>query len=238
MPVRLLERSKLGMKIEVCVASLDAALVAEQAGADRIELNCALELDGLTPSAGLVQQVTAKTSLPMIAMARPRGGGFCYSASEWETLLADARWLLKHGAAGIAFGCLDSTGQIDQVRCRQIRELAAGAELVFHKAFDEVSNWSAALDTLIECGVDRVMSSGLMATAIEGAPTLSAMVKQAAGRIEILPAGRIGSENARQIVKITNCDQLHGSFSSATNRDTASEIAQTIAQFPSAESDR
>ncbi len=214
--------------IEVCAASVESAIIAQQSGADRIELNSALELDGLTPPAGLWNLASNAIRIPIIAMARPRGGDFIYTESEWQTLLADARWLLDHDAAGIAFGCLDSDGQIDLGRCREMRELAGDRELVFHKAFDEVSDWAAGLEVLIQSGINRVMTSGQMPTAMEGLETLASIERQSAGRIEVLPAGRVGSKNAAEILKRVGCSQLHGSFASGSDGDVAAEIKRTI----------
>ncbi|MFK7766178.1 MAG: copper homeostasis protein CutC [Mariniblastus sp.] len=214
--------------IEVCAASLESAITAETSGADRIELNSALELDGLTPPAGLWALVTDAIRIPIIAMARPRGGNFVYTESEWRTLIADARWLLQHGAAGIAFGCLDNTGNIQADRCREIRKLAGDRELVFHKAFDEVSDWKSGLEVLVDAGINRVMTSGQQPTAMEGLEVLAALQRQANERIEILPAGRVGSANALQILQTTGAHQLHGSFGSGPDRDVAVEIQRTI----------
>ncbi len=214
--------------VEACVGSLAGAQIAELAGADRIELNSALELDGLTPSAGLVQRVVHDIRIPVIAMARPRSGKFCYSDDEWETLKSDVRWLLNHGVDGIAFGCLDPGGQVDLARCREIRAMAESHLLVFHKAFDEATDWSLGLERLVEAGLNRVMTSGQQPTAMDGLSTIQALVRQAAGRIEVLPAGRVSSENAVKIVSETGCNQLHGSFSSSGPDQIGTEIRRTI----------
>ena len=217
--------------IEVCVASVEAAKTAELAGANRIELNCALELDGLSPSPGLLQLVASEISIPIITMARTRGGDFVYTDGEWETIIADAKWQLNNGAAGIAFGCLTESGQIDRVRCDQMRAATVGHDLVFHKAFDEITDWAGGLELLVESGVDRIMTSGQKPTALEGLDTISAAIEKAAGRIEILPAGRIGSQNAVEIVDGSGANQLHGSFSSGSDGNVGDEIQRTIGLF-------
>ena len=102
--------------VEVCVDSLEGAIVAAEAGANRLELNYALELDGLTPSAGLVEQVLSHVSVPVIAMCRPRASDFCYTEREYQTMIADARRLKEQGVAGVAFGFVDVTGALDQER--------------------------------------------------------------------------------------------------------------------------
>ena len=204
------------------------AQVAETAGADRIELNSALQLDGLTPSAGLLGLVVHAIRIPVVAMARPRAGDFCYSQSEWETLRADVRWMLDNGADGIAFGCLDENRNVDLERCHQIRELAGDHEIVFHKAFDDAADWREGLERLITAGINRVMTSGQSPTAVAGLSTIAEMVQLSAGRIEVLPAGSINSGNVVKIVKQTGTNQVHGSFSSPENSDVGSEIRQAI----------
>lgn len=216
--------------VEVCVDSLESALIAQQAGADRIELNFALQLDGLTPSAGLLQRVVSQLRIPVIAMARPRAGGFSYAEDDWETLLKDAEWLIGNGATGIAFGVLTPDGSVDVERCRQMRELVGDKELVFHKAFDEVTDPLHALEQLDSAGIDRVMTSGLAATAEAGTVTI-AKLEQQSGHVEILPAGGIGSQNAGLLVTQTGCRQIHGSFRHSADGDLEREIRSVIASL-------
>ncbi len=217
--------------VEACVGSLAEAQVAQDSGAHRIELNSALELDGLTPSAGLVSRVTEKIRIPIIAMARPRAGDFHYNDDEWETLKSDARWLLQNRVGGIAFGCLTADRTVDLARCREIRELAGDAELVFHKAFDEVARWQAGLELLIEAGINRVMTSGQQPTAMEGLTTITAIVLQAKGRIGVLPAGRVSSENVVHIVTESGGNEVHGSFSSGPQPNQRAEIEAVLLQL-------
>jgi len=224
-------RASTKIVVEVCTGSLAGARIAELAGADRIELNSALELDGLTPSAGLLELVADAIRIPVITMARPRAGDFFYSQSEWETLTADVRWLLDHGADGIAFGCLDENRNVQWKRCQQIRKLATTHEVVFHKAFDEVADWRQGLEQLIEAGINRVMTSGQGPTAEVGLETIAEMVDLAAGRIEVLPAGGINSKNVVKIVNRTGSYQVHGSFSTGEIADVGSEIQRVIDQL-------
>lgn len=200
-------------KLEICVASLSEAQSAERAGADRLELNSGLPLGGLTPSAGLVERVLGGCRLPVMAMARPRPGGFCYGEDDWATLLADVRWMIGQGVHGIAFGCLRSNRSIDWDRVQEVRQLSNDVEFVFHRAFDLVEDWKASLDGLAEAGIDRIMTSGLAPSVPEGLRQIKEMVVYAQGRVEIIPAGGINTENLTQVLKATSCNQLHGTFS-------------------------
>ena len=98
------------MLIEICCGSLEDALAAEEGGADRIELNSALFLGGLTPSLGTVVEVKRQTKFPVLAMIRPRVGGFDYSEAEFAVMRTDARFAVEQGADGLVFGCLHSDG--------------------------------------------------------------------------------------------------------------------------------
>ena len=217
--------------IEVCVASLEDALICQSAGAHRIELNQALELDGLTPSIGLIERTRESLDIPVIAMTRPRAGDFFYREDDWLTLLADADRMLDKGVEGVAFGALDGDRRIDVNRCRQMRRLAGAADLVFHKAFDDVPDPMVALEQLVDAGIDRVMTSGLAARAIEGTSVIRQLQDHAKGRIEVLPAGGISSQNVVEILSETRCTQIHGSFRNSAERDFRQELLKVHKLF-------
>lgn len=201
MPARVL--------LEVCVASVDDALAAVAAGADRLELNTALALGGLTPSAGLFAEVRRRVNVPIIAMVRPRSGGFCYSDADFEVMLRDAEAFLAGGADGLAFGILTSDGHIDADRCRKLREKCGRRGAVFHRAFDVTPDPLAALETLVGLGFTRVMTSGQAETAAVGADVIAVVSDAAAGRIELLPAGGINASNVAALLARTQCNQVH-----------------------------
>jgi copper homeostasis protein len=201
------------VKLEICTASVDDCVKAERGGADRIELNSALALGGLTPSLGTLRESCAAVRLPIIVMIRPRAAGFCYSRGEFAVMQRDAEIVLSENAAGIAFGILTASGSLDVKRCREIVKLAAGHQTVFHRAFDVVRNPLTALEQLIDLGIDRVMTSGQEASAYNGAANIAEYIRRARGRIEILPAGGVNRFTVADIVKRTGCDQVHASLS-------------------------
>ncbi len=219
--------------VEVCVDTIDDALAAVEAGADRLELNAALSLAGLTPSAGFVAEVRRQVGpdYPLVAMLRPREGGFCYSPAELEVMRRDVPVLLEHGASGIACGILTAEGHIDRVACETIYAAVlaspkASEGIVFHRAFDFVPDPLAALETLIELGVRRVLTSGLAANALAGIETIAQLITAAKGRIEILPGGGIGPGNVLEIVKRGKVGQIHGSF-----REACSASGEILADY-------
>lgn len=200
----------MNITIEICCGSVADVLTALEAGADRVELNSAPEVGGLTPSPATVAGAV-RSGLPLFCMLRPRIGSFCYTAAEFETMLADAECLLQNGAAGVVSGFLKEDGSVDEKRCQAILALCGREHFVFHRAFDLVPDWREALDLLIEMGVKRVLSSGQAGSAAEGAGRLRQMIRYARGRIEILPAGGIRPENVLSLLDKTSADQIHSS---------------------------
>jgi copper homeostasis protein len=198
--------------LEVAVASLGDAITAADAGADRLELNAALALGGLTPSLGTLIEVKRSVSIPVVVMIRPRPGGFAYSSGEFRVMRRDADLALAHGADGLAFGILDAGGHVDTARCRQLVEQTGGRAAVFHRAFDVTPDAASALEELIALGLRRVMTSGQEVTAERGAGTIAGLRRQAAGRIEVLPAAGISPASVSAVLTRTGCNQLHASL--------------------------
>lgn len=195
--------------LEIACASVADAVAAARGGADRLELCGALELDGLTPSVGLLDAVRRRVRLPVMAMVRPRAGDAVYTSAEWSVMEADAELLLAAGADGVVFGALDARGAVDERRTRGMVILADGAQTVFHRAFDSARDPAAALEVLIACGVTRVLTSGGRGTALEGADRIRMLVEHAAGRIEVLPGGGIRESNVTDVVRRTGCAEVH-----------------------------
>lgn len=195
--------------VEVCCGSAEDVAEAARGGADRAELNSDLFHGGLTPSAGELTTAKRAADLPILVMIRPREGGFCYTETEFQTALADAEILLRYGADGIVFGFLKEDGTVDTERCRQMMRVAGNREAVFHRAFDVVPDWRAALDQLCEIGIRRILTSGQAPSAPEGAETIAEMRRYARGRIQILPGAGITARNIRRVLAETGCPQAH-----------------------------
>jgi len=201
----------MSVLLEVCCGSADDVIQAEKAGAHRVELNCDLFHGGLTPSIGTFRVAKARTLLPIIAMIRPRAGGFCYTEAEFAVAMEDARALLEAGAAGLAFGFLKEDGTLDLPRMRAMASLVQqhGRETVCHRAFDVVPDWMQAMDALVDLGITRILTSGQEPNAIMGVRTLRRMLAHAADRIQILPGGGIKAHNVADFIADTGCDAVH-----------------------------
>lgn len=194
--------------IEVCCGSLDDAVRAERAGADRVELNAALHAGGLTPSIGALLEAKQRLSIPIISMIRPRAGGFCYTELEFETMLRDTRELAKAGSDGFAVGFLTPDGWLDEARCKQWIEAAGDKELVFHRAFDIMKNEpEEVLPRLARLGFRRILTSGREKSAPAGAQMIKRCV--GVGAVEVLAGGGVRAGNVADLVRETGCREVH-----------------------------
>ena len=197
--------------VEACCGSVDDCIVASKHPIGRIELNHALELGGLTPSVGTLLEAKKHTTVPICCMVRPRGFGFCYSDVEFEAMLYDAKNLIDNGADGIVFGFLHADGSIDVERTKRMVEIIKPKEAIFHKAFDATENLEESLKLLIECGIDRVLTSGGASYPhLEaGMKTLKYLIDTYGDQIEILPGGGVREHNVLEILRTTGSNQIH-----------------------------
>lgn len=195
--------------LEICCGSIDDTIQSEKGGANRVELCSALFLGGLTPSIGTIQEAKRRLKIPVIAMVRPRGGGFCYSEAEFATMERDAEAAIDCGVEGVVFGILKEDGRIDRRRTARIRRIIGKHQAVFHRAFDVTPDPLEALEQLIDLGISRVLTSGQKDSVPEGVELIAKLVDRAGKRIEVLPGGGIRPYNMKEIVRRTRCHQIH-----------------------------
>jgi copper homeostasis protein len=207
--------------LEACVDSLEAALAAEAAGADRIELCSALELGGITPSPALIHMVCARLRIPVQVLLRPRGGGFVYSAAELEVMAADAAFIARQGASGLVTGALDSEGSLNQTAMQALIKAAGPVPVTFHRAFDQVADPRSTVRALVELGVERVLSSGQAASALGGGALLRDLQTEFGQEIVIMPGGGVNADNLVELARITGCREFHFSAVRAIGEPTA-----------------
>ena len=195
---------------EACVESFFEAKEAEKRGADRIELCDNLSMGGTTPSYGTIKKTLEKLKIPVFPIIRPRGGDFCYSSDEIEIMKEDIKICKSLGAKGVVLGMLTEDKKIDFELVKEFVSLAAPMEVTFHKAIDELENPIEAIDSLAEAGIKRILSSGTKATALEGADILNKMINKAGDRITIVVAGKVTSENFKEVSEKIVSSEYHG----------------------------
>ncbi len=203
------DRISDGLRFEICVDSIAGVVAARDAGANRVELCASLIEGGITPSLGMIRRARQVKNIGLHVIIRPRGGDFLYAPEEVELMEADIDAAKAEGTNGIVIGVLDRDANIDVAATERLIARARPASVTFHRAFDMTPDPFAALETLVELGVDRVLTSGQEPTVLEGADTIAALVEAAGDRIIVMPGGGITARNAARIVAITGVREIH-----------------------------
>ncbi|NND16767.1 MAG: copper homeostasis protein CutC [Eudoraea sp.] len=184
------------MLVEVCVQSVEAAIIAAEAGADRLELCEDLVSGGVTPSEELVRQIQRSCDIPLHILIRPGAGGFAYTNAEYEKILQEINRFKQIGVTGIVIGILKEDRTINLDRIKEIRNLTNGIHLTFHRAFDQVPDPIQASKNLEEIGVDTLLTSGQRNTAMEGLDLLKEL-KEMVTQMIIMPGAGINPDNIK-----------------------------------------
>ena len=196
---------------EACVETFEEAKLAEERGANRIELCSDLANDGLTPSLELMRKTISELNIPIMTMVRPRAGNFVHTKEEIAQMKTDIDVAKQAGAAGIVFGLLTSDNKIDIENTRILAEYAKPLPVTFHKAIDELENPVEGVKELLKVdNIKRILTSGGKPTALEGQEIIRQMIKVAGDKITILVAGKVLDSNVSEIQKITGTEELHG----------------------------
>ena len=227
------------MIFELCTDSINGANMAKQLGAHRIELCSALSVGGLTPSTSLAKHCSA--IMETYAMIRPKEGNFVYSNEEIELMLEDISILAEVGVKGVVFGCLTHDRQINIQQNISLVEAARKYELAttFHRAFDFIADPLEALESIINIGFNRLLTSGKKPTAIEGIGLIQELVNSVNGQVEIIAGSGVSATNAVALSKV-GVDALH--FTShqpnpyelgmgSANQPNPEKIKSIISQF-------
>lgn len=204
------------IKVEVCVDSIRSGMIAEQAGASRIELCSGLSVGGITPFYSLIEESLSVLNIPVHILIRPRGGDFLYDEFEFNLIKRDIEFCGKLGCKGVVIGILAEDGSVDTDRCSELVSIAREYNLsvTFHRAFDCCSNQSKALEDVISLGCDRILTSGACYTAYQGAEDIKQLVLLSGGRINIMAGAGITAQNVEKLIRKTGVTEIHGTFSS------------------------
>jgi len=212
--------------LEISVDGVEKAAAAERGGADRIELCADLSVGGLTPSRELLRAVREKVHIPVYSMIRPRAGDFVYSAVEFGEMERSIAVVTECGMDGVVLGVLKKNGSIDMARTRRLVDLARPLPVTFHRAFDEVADFTRALEAVIQTGTARILTSAGAKTALQGAAKLAELVATARDRVSgvgsplqpdriiIVPGAGITASTIAQVVEKTGATEFHAGLGS------------------------
>lgn len=198
-------------RLEIACFNLESALIAQQNGADRVELCDQITLGGTTPKVEIIQQARGQVTIDLFIMIRPRGGDFVYSDDEFQQMKEDIQTIKKLNVDGFVFGILNSDNTINITLNSELVQLANPIPCSFHRAFDAVSNPMQALEEIIDCGFQTILTSGNALDVNQGRPQLEMLVQKANTRITIMPGGGLRSSNGKEIQQKTKATYFHSS---------------------------
>ena len=197
--------------LEIIGFNIESCIIAQSAGANRIELCDGPSEGGTTPSYGFIKTAREKLHIELYPIIRPRGGDFLYSNDEFDIMKNDIRLCKELDCDGIVIGMLNADGTVDKNRCKQLVDLAYPLGVTFHRAFDRTADPFQAMEDIIEIGCERILTSGQRSNAADGATLISQLIKQADERIIIMPGSGVRSDNIVSIATQTSAAEFHSS---------------------------
>ena len=198
-------------KLEIACFNLKSALIAQENGADRVELCANMKEGGTTPDFKIAEQARKELNIDLNVMIRPRGGDFVYTNTEFEQMKSEIVAFKKLTVDGFVFGILDREGNINMDQNQELVALANPIPCTFHRAFDVVTDVYQSLENVIECGFRTILTSGQKENVVEGISILGELVKKANNRIIIMPGGGLRSTNIGLLKEKTNATFYHSS---------------------------
>ena len=203
------------MELEVIGFDLASCLIAEQQGANRIELCANPHEGGTTPSHGMIDVARRLTSIQLFPIIRPRGGDFLYTKSEFQSMIVDVEQCRELGCDGVVIGMLTKDGSVDVQRCAELVHRAGPMQVTFHRAFDRVQDPMKSLEDVIDLGCARILTSGLQPNVDLGKDMVRMLVDAAGGRITIMAGSGVRSNNILELAKFTGARAFHSSARTA-----------------------
>ena len=198
-------------KLEIACFNLESALIAQENGADRVELCDEIHLGGTTPNLEIIKQAREQLTIDLFVMIRPRGENFVYSDDEFQQMKESIVTIKKLKVDGFVFGILKDDNSVNLIQNKELIELAKPLPCSFHRAFDQVLNPIEALEEIINCGFITILTSGNASDVNLGKSQLKVFVQKANKRINIMPGGGLRSSNLDKIQQKTKATYFHSS---------------------------
>lgn len=194
---------------EVCANSVESCLAAQEGGAQRVELCAGIPEGGTTPSIGMIKKARYVLDIELNVIIRPRGGDFCYSMLEVDTMVQDIHFAREAGVDGVVFGCLTPDGEVDMSAMQRLMKEAQGLNVTFHRAFDQCFNPLRSMEEIIYLGCNRILTSGQEATAEQGIALLKTLQDKTEDRITLLAGCGVNESNIDRIQRLTGICEFH-----------------------------
>jgi copper homeostasis protein len=198
-------------KLEIACFNLESVIIAQDNGADRVELCANMKEGGTTPDFEITKAARDILSIDLNVMIRPRGGNFVYSDFEFEQMKSEIEQFKKLKVDGFVFGILNEDGSLNKAQNAELVALANPLPCTFHRAFDGIKNKFQALESLIDCGFKTILTSGVETNVVDGIDVLATLVDKANNRITIMPGGGLRSTNIGVLKEKTNAVFYHSS---------------------------
>lgn len=196
-------------KLEVCVDSVESAVIAQEAGADCLEVCANLLIGGTTPGVSQFRQIRERCRIPLHVLIRPRFGDFLYTDEEFQMLEEDICMFRELGAEGVVVGCLKPEGDLDTDRMRRLKACAGPLRMTLHRAFDVCRDPYQTLEEAVSLGIDTILTSGQAPVCMEGKEVLRKLLAQAKGRIEILLGSGVNDGVIRSMTEELHASSFH-----------------------------
>lgn len=201
------------MLVEIIVTNLEEALLAQDYGANRLELIHSFDLGGLSPDLSITKEVCDNVKIPLRIMIRPHGNNFIYNPLHIKQIMSELEYIKTNTKAeGIVFGALDEYNLIDTELLEKVITNKEHLKLTFHRAIDVTENPLNSYKNLLKYPlVDNILTSGGKPTALEGVSIIEQMITLQANynHCHIIAGSGITPENAKHIVQSTKVDQIH-----------------------------
>lgn len=211
--------------LEACVDSVESAIIATNAGANRLELCSNLMIGGTTPTAAVFQEVRRKCTNRIHVLIRPRFGDFCYSDHEFQIIVNEIKQFRKLGAEGVVIGILNPDGTLNQKQMEKLIREAGNMSITLHRAFDVCKDPFEALQQVKNMGIHTILTSGQKNSCLEGEDCLKELVARSAGSVDIMAGGGTCGAVIEKLYEKTGISSYH--MSGKTVLDSKMEFRKT-----------